>query len=104
MSGVEISVTDDIWRAAFSTMRPFFMCNDMKIKAIILQFVKKYSYFCKIKLIVKNYIYNTHTMKINYKLTGYESPEVKVVDIHAEGVLCSSFEDWQEGDDLFDWE
>lgn len=47
-------------------------------------------------------------MNMNKKLTGYESPEVKVVDIQAEGVLCSSmggnFEDWEKGDDLFDWE
>lgn len=29
----------------------------------------------------------------------YESPEVKVVDILAEGVLCSSIENWEEGND-----
>ena len=34
----------------------------------------------------------------------YESPEVKVVDILAEGVLCSSVENWKEGDDVLDWE
>ncbi len=41
---------------------------------------------------------------MNNKLTPYDSPEVKIVDILAEGVLCSSFEDWQKGDDLFEWE
>ncbi len=41
---------------------------------------------------------------MDIKLTHYESPEVKFVDIYAEGVLCSSIENWQEGDDLVDWE
>lgn len=27
---------------------------------------------------------------------SYESPEVKVVEIHSEGVLCSSFETYDE--------
>lgn len=27
---------------------------------------------------------------------SYESPEVKVVEIHPEGVLCSSFETYDE--------
>ena len=48
-------------------------------------------------------------MIMNNKQTFYESPEVKVVDIHAEGVLCSSqgssSEGYGPGDDLFtDWE
>ena len=43
-------------------------------------------------------------MIMNKKQTFYESPEVKVVDIHAEGVLCSSVENWKEGDDVLDWE
>lgn len=41
---------------------------------------------------------------MNNKTTFYESPEVKVVDILAEGVLCSSIENWQEGNDILDWE
>ena len=47
-------------------------------------------------------------MIMNKKVTGYESPVVKGVDIQAEGVLCNSlggnFDDWEKGDDLFDWE
>ena len=27
---------------------------------------------------------------------NYESPEVKVVEVHSEGVLCSSFETYDE--------
>ncbi len=27
---------------------------------------------------------------------SYESPEVKVVEVHSEGVLCSSFEQYEE--------
>ena len=27
---------------------------------------------------------------------NYESPEVKVVEVHSEGVLCSSFEQYEE--------
>ncbi len=27
---------------------------------------------------------------------SYESPEVKVVEVHSEGVLCSSFETYDE--------
>ena len=27
---------------------------------------------------------------------SYESPEVKVTEIHSEGVLCSSFETYEE--------
>ncbi len=42
---------------------------------------------------------------MNNKLTSYDSPEVKVVDILAEGVLCSSIEDYGKGDDFSDlWE
>ena len=47
-------------------------------------------------------------MIMNKKVTGYESPVVKVVDIQTEGVLCNSlggnFDDWEKGDDLCDWE
>ena len=32
---------------------------------------------------------------------SYESPEVKVVEIHSEGVLCSSFETYDE--ETLDW-
>ncbi len=41
---------------------------------------------------------------MDYKQNNYESPEVKLIDLVAEGVLCSSFEPWQGGDDLSDWE
>ena len=44
-------------------------------------------------------------MIMNNKQTFYESPEVKVVDILAEGVLCNSFDPYEKGDDLSsDWE
>ena len=46
-------------------------------------------------------------MIMNKKLTVYESPEVKVVDILAEGLLCSSatWESFEEGDYLGnEWE
>lgn len=32
---------------------------------------------------------------------SYESPEVSVVEIRSEGVLCSSFEEYKE--DLLEW-
>jgi hypothetical protein len=45
---------------------------------------------------------------MNNKTTFYESPEVKVVDILAEGVLCSSqgssSEGFEFGDSWEDWE
>ena len=31
----------------------------------------------------------------------YKSPEVKVMEIATEGVLCSSFEEWNE--ETFNW-
>lgn len=34
---------------------------------------------------------------------SYESPEVAVTEIHAEGVLCVSNESWGTGDP-FDWD
>lgn len=38
-------------------------------------------------------------------ITAYDSPVVKVVEIMAEGVLCSSIEHWLESDELLDeWE
>ncbi len=47
-------------------------------------------------------------MIMNSKTTFYESPEVKVVDILAEGVLCSSqgssSEGYEIGGDLGEWE
>ena len=35
---------------------------------------------------------------------SYESPQVNVVEIFAEGVLCSSIEQWLEGDEILEWE
>ena len=32
---------------------------------------------------------------------SYESPKVFVTEVHSEGVLCSSFEKWNEED--LDW-
>lgn len=32
---------------------------------------------------------------------SYESPEVSVVEIRSEGVLCASFEEYEE--DLLEW-
>ena len=40
----------------------------------------------------------------NKKNVIYDSPEVKIVEISAEGVLCSSIEQWLEGDELIDFE
>ena len=41
--------------------------------------------------------------KMNKNVFNYEAPEVKVVELYAEGVLCSSLTDGREGN-FFDFE
>lgn len=42
---------------------------------------------------------------MNKNLLVYEAPEVKVVELYAEGVLCASgqLEGWEDGD-AFTWD
>ena len=43
--------------------------------------------------------------QMNTNVFNYEAPEVKVVELYAEGVLCASgqLEGWGDGDD-FTWD
>ena len=43
---------------------------------------------------------------MNKNVLNYEAPEVKVVELYAEGVLCASgqfFEKWEEEDNSSIW-
>lgn len=59
--------------------------------------------------VVSNIIFITLMVKVSANLSypeTYSSPEVKIVDVVSEGVLCSSgvgINDWERDDDVLDF-